>query len=344
MLSNKGYVTFFLHVLLAASIILSACQSSTVSPGGESQLPTPGLEESASETPTTVPQSTIPEPKGETAGATSENGLIINEDVRRSALFNINTLAYELPGMEEVEVVNITYAFHEDQPLTMDVYYPPGTPADAQLPVVVFGLGYRMSSESLRDAHFYTSWGRLVAAAGMVGISYDTEQPDRDLETLMTFIQDNAEALKIDPAQIGLMSSSANVPTVMSYLMQEGRSRIQFGVYYYGLSLTPDHKYTEAFGESCAQRGCLVNELADVTYVDPDLPLFIVKAGRDFIPNINEAWDHFIAYVREAGAPVTVVEYEDGQHGFDTQQKTEESAEIIAQTVDFMKTNFGMDH
>lgn len=307
-------------------------------------MPTPSLEESASETPTTVPQSTIPEPTGQTAGATSENGLIINEDVRRSALFNINTLAYELPGMEEVEVVNITYAFHEDQPLTMDVYYPPDTPADAQLPVVVFGLGYRMSSESLRDAHFYTSWGRLVAAAGMVGISYDTEQPDRDLETLMTFIQDNAEVLKIDPAQIGLMSSSANVPTVMSYLMQQGKSEIRFGVYYYGHSLTPDRKYGAGFGESCALRGCLFDELADVTYVDPDLPLFIVKAGQDFVPNINEAWDHFIAYVREAGTPVTVVEYEDGRHGFDTQQKTEESAEIIAQTVDFMKTNFGMDH
>lgn len=343
-MKHRNACLFFCGFLFVANVLLSACQSGSSPLDEEPLATTPVTVDSVPETPTMAPQPTVLEPQEETTDATSEGGLIINEEVRRSALFNINTLAHELPGMEDVEVINITYAFHENQPLTMDVYYPPGTPVGAQLPVVVFGLGYRMSSESLRDAHFYTSWGRLVAAAGMVGISYDTEQPDRDLETLMVFIKDNAMALRIDPTQIGLMSTSANVPTVMSYLMQEGRTGIQFAVYYYGYSLTPDHKYTEAFGESCAQRGCLVNELADVTYVDPDLPLFIVKAGRDFVPNINEAWDHFVAFVREAGAPVTVVEYEDGRHGFDTQQKTEESAEIIAQTVDFMKTNFGLDH
>lgn len=342
MKDRKAYL-FICSFLTVFSVLIFACQSGSSPPEAESLSAAPGTGDSVRETPTTATQSTSPGAPRETTTATSENGLIINEDVRRSALFNVNTLAYELPGMEDVEVVNITYGFHEDQPLTMDVYYPPGTPPDAQLPVVIFGLGYRMSSESLRDAHFYTSWGRLVAAAGMVGISYDTEQPDRDLETLMVFIKDNAMALRVDPTQIGLMSSSGNVPTVMSYLMQEGRNGIQFAVYYYGLSLTPDHKYSEAFGESCAQRGCLVNELAEVTYVGPELPLFIVKAGRDFIPNINEGMDHFVNYVREAGAPVTVVEYEDGRHGFDTQQKTEESAEIIAQTVEFMKANFGID-
>lgn len=257
-------------------------------------------------------------------------------------MFNINTVVYKLPGMDEVEVINITYAFHEEKPLTMDVYYPPGTPAEANLPVVVFGLGYRMSKEPLRNAHFYTSWGKLVAAAGMVGVTYDTEQPDQDLETVLAFIQDNATALRVDATQIGLMSSSANVPTVMSYLMQERREDIQFGVYYYGLSLTPDHKYTEEFGQNCEQRGCLVKELADVTYVDPELPLFVVKAGKDFIPNINEAMDHFLDYVRAAGAPVTVIDYEEGVHGFDTQQGTDESAEIMAETIAFMKENFGL--
>ncbi len=338
MRNRKNLLIYFFPIIV--SLLLSACQSG-ITAAGES---TPAASVAAPE-PTSELEPTEPATEIKTTMASSENGLPINEDVERSVMFKINTLAYELPGMEEVEVKNITYAHRDDWPLplTMDVYYPPGTAADAQLPAVVFGLGYRMSAIPLREEHFYTSWGKLVAAAGMVGIAYDTELPDQDLEILMNFIRENAAALRIDPQQIGFHSTSANPPTVMSYLMQEGRSGIQFAVYYYGSSLTPDRKYAEFFGEVCEGRGCLLNELTDVTYVDPDIPLFIVKAGKDFVPIANEGMDHFVDYVRGEGATVTVIEYEDGEHGFDTQQKTEESAEIIAETVAFMKTNFGLE-
>jgi hypothetical protein len=312
--------------LLLTGSLLAACQPAPASVAAPTR---PALTSVPTETP------------GPAVNTVPADALIVNENPGRSSLFNINTLAYELPGMDEVEVINYTYAFRENQPLTLDIYYPPGTPADAQLPVVVFGLGYKMSKEPLRNAHFYTSWGRLVAAAGMAGIAYDTEQPDQDLEILMAFIKDNAAALRIDPTRIGFHSTSANPPTVMSYLMQEGRKGIQFSVYYYGHSLTPDRKYIAGFEEQCAQR-CLAADLADVTYVDPELPLFIVEVGKDFVPNSNQAMDHFIDYVRAAGAPVTVVVYEEGEHGFDTQQHTVESAEIIAQTLDFMMESFGM--
>jgi hypothetical protein len=354
MKSQKIY-PFLCGILIIASLFLAACQFGSTS-GTESEenaiQETTGVEESGQDNatiPTTKTESTAetqaetPTTEIESSMASTENGLLINENVERPALFKINTLAYELPGMDEVEVLNITYAYHGDRPLTMDVYYPPGIADDMQLPAVVFGLGYRMSSQALRNAHFYTSWGRLVAAAGMVGIAYDTEQPDQDLKILMTFIKENAAALRIDPAKIGFHSTSANPPTVMSYLMQEGRNGIQFSVYYYGHSLTPDRKYTEGFGEICLQRGCLMYDLADVTYVDPNIPLFVVRVGKDFVPNINEAWDHFVDYVRGEGATVTLIDYEEGVHGFDTQQKTQESAQIIADTVDFMKENFGMD-
>lgn len=276
------------------------------------------------------------------AKAIPADSLMINEDPPRQALFNINTLAYALPGMNEVEVFNFTYAHLGEKPLTMDVYYPPGIEPDAQLPVVVFGLGYRMSMEALRNSHQYTSWGKLVAAAGMAAITYDTEQPDQDLEILMAFIQDNASALRIDPTQIGMISCSANVPTVMSYLMQERKEAVKFSIYYYGLSLTPDHEYTEEFDQICEQRGCLVKELADVAYVDPELPLYIVKAGQDAIPHINEGMDHFLEYVQAEGAPVSVINFEEGRHGFDT-MTTDESAEIVADTVRFMLESFGLE-
>jgi hypothetical protein len=52
------------------------------------------------------------------------------------------------------------------------------------------------------------------------------------------------------------------------------------------------------------------------------------------------AMGYFVIFVEEAGAPVTYIEYEDGEHGFDSQQKTPESAEIIARTLQYMKENF----
>lgn len=337
--------------LMALGFLLAGCQSDSPSSSASPETaatsaveePVRGTMVPLAETEEAVGQRVASEmPEIETVMAKAENGLPINEEVRRTPLFRINTLAYELPGMDEVEVVNITYAFYGDRPLTMDIYYPPGTAADDQLPAVVFGIGYRMSREPLRNEHFFTSWGRLVAAAGMVGITYDAEQPDQDLEVLMAFIQENAAALRIDPGQIGFHSTSANQPTVMSYLMQEGRTGIQFAVYYYGYTLTPDRKFSKEYGEDCARRGCLLNELADVTHVDPDIPLLMVKAGQDFVPKASESIDYFVDYVRREGGTVTVIEYEEGVHGFDTQQKTAESAEIIAKTVAFMKENFGL--
>ncbi len=268
--------------------------------------------------------------------------LVINEDVQRSVMFQFNTLAYMIPGWDEVHTDNITYAHRAETPLTMDVYYPPGMEEADRLPVVLFVIGYRMSALPLRDAHFYTSWGKTAAAAGMVGIVYDTEQPDQDLELVMNFITEHSDALRIDPDRIGIFASSANVATAMSYVMQEGREHISFAVYYYGLSLTPDRKYTEALHANCARRGCLLGELADVTYVDPELPLFVVKAGRDSIASLNEGLDYFVDYVEKAGAPITFIEYEDGRHGFDTEQETEEAADIVEQTVTFMQENLAV--
>ncbi len=347
----KKALTRAFVLILAGGMFISACQTGSPPPIADAEPPLTitGTAVTA-QTSTAVPAPTAGSQPSSTsapleglASELSESGLDVNPDPPRGSLFNYNTLAYEAPGMDQVEVVNLTYATHDGQPLTLDVYYPPGTTPDQRHPVVVFGMGFRMSQQPLRNEHFYTSWGKLVAAEGMVGIVYDTEQPDQDIQTLVVFLQEHAEALRIDPEQIGFWSSSTNVPTVMSYLMQEGREGFRFSVYYYGLSLTPDHKYFEVLSPNCEARGCLYTELADVSYVDPELPLFVVKAGRDFIPSINEAMDHFIKYVEDAGTNVTTVDYSNGRHGFDTEQKTDESAEVIELTLIFMKHHFGID-
>lgn len=342
---------FVLLIICGALGGVTACSQKETE---EEHLATPAAEEESSATPAAEEESSAtpvaeeeplatPVAEEESVATPGAEGLIINEDVTRLATFRLNMLAYKYDGTEDVEVLNITYGHHNGTPLTLDIFYPEDLGEDARPPVVILGMGYRMSEMALRNAFAYTSWGRLLAASGMAAIAYDTEQPDQDLETLMAFVRDNAAGLGIDPDRIGFLSMSANTATVMSYLMQEGRDPIRFSVYLYGLTLTPDRKYTDLLDEVCAGRGCLVADLADVTYVDPELPLLVVKAGQDAIPNLNEAMDYFVDYAEKAGAPLTLIEYKSGMHGFDTEQQTRQSAATIAQTVEFMKSNFGLE-
>jgi hypothetical protein len=201
-MQHKKYNLIPVFCLIILFSLLFACQAETRATA--TAEPEPTIDSGSSSDPEPTAATNV-----ETIIAESENGLLINEDVERSMMFRLNSLPYELPGMDKVEIPNITYAYYGDQPLTMDVYYPPDTPADAQLPVVIIGLGYKMSQIPLREHYANTSWGKLLAAAGMVAISYDTEQPDQDLEILMTFIQENAAALRIDPAQIGFFCKKA---------------------------------------------------------------------------------------------------------------------------------------
>jgi len=41
--------------------------------------------------------------------------------------------------------------------------------------------------------------------------------------------------------------------------------------------------------------------------------------------------------------PVTLLEHEDGVHGFDSEQRDGRSAEIIELTLEFMKMDFAVD-
>jgi hypothetical protein len=126
--------------------------------------------------------------------------------------------------------------------------------------------------------------------------------------------------------------------------MQEEEDYLKFGVFYYGFMLTPDNTFRQEFNETCEQRGCYGVEVADVEALRTDFPLLVAKAGRDRIPQVNDSIDHFMSVAEAEGVPVTYLENPKGHHGFDTEDRNlEESGQIIAQTLDFMMHNFGID-
>ena len=80
-----------------------------------------------------------------------------------------------IPGMDKVAVKTVVYKTVADRQLEMDVYAPPQGAAGPR-PAVVFvnGVGDFPGQRKLRTWGQYTTWPRLVAASGMVAVTFDS--------------------------------------------------------------------------------------------------------------------------------------------------------------------------
>jgi hypothetical protein len=249
---------------------------------------------------------------------------------------------YEVPGMDAVKLrPDVSY---DDGPgsLSMDLYYPTGPREDTRLPVVIFVAGFpdpgfaAFAGCKLKETAGYISWGKLVAASGMVGITYTNREPVADLDRLLTFVQKNAESLGIDESRMALWACSGNVPTALGRLMQPHAARFKAAVLSYGMMLDPDGSLgieTAAaqlgFANPCARRS--------VAELPKDPPLMIVRAGQDAVPRINDSIDHFVAAALGGNLPVTVVNHPTAPHSFDLLDDTEASREVIRQMLTFLR-------
>src|SRR5687768_12829159 len=86
-------------------------------------------------------------------------------------------LVYQIPGMEAATVRReIPYRAGGDATLYMDVYSPPGLPDDARLPamILVHGGPFRANLPlQPKEWGIYQSYGELMAAAGLVGVTFN---------------------------------------------------------------------------------------------------------------------------------------------------------------------------
>ena len=129
---------------------------------------------------------------------------------------------YSLPGMDQVSVRSgVPYKQSAGQDLDITLYYPPDREQDGRWPAVIFVFGYsdaaatRLTGAPLRQMGQYTTWPRIVAASGLVGITYAANQPLEDLRDLMRYLRAHADELRIDTSRIGLWACSGNVPVAL---------------------------------------------------------------------------------------------------------------------------------
>src|SRR5258708_8018934 len=212
-----------------------------------------------------------------------------------------------MPGQDSV-TVRRDVPYRDD--LTSDLYYPPDSKPEVRTPAVVFVTGYpdpgfqKFLGCRQKEMASYISWAELVAASGIIAITYSNREPPADAEAVIAFIRQNAETLGIDESRIGVWSCSGSVPTALSVLMNEPSDVFRCAVLCYGLMLDLDgHTAVEDGAQQFGYRNPAAGE--SVSDLPPKLPLMIVRAGHDGFPHLNETLDRFVSKAVQCNLPLT---------------------------------------
>jgi hypothetical protein len=253
----------------------------------------------------------------------------------------LKKVVYEIPGMESAVVRrDVPYGAAGAAAVTMDLYYPSGTASGAIWPAIVVVLGYPPREPNplgcaFKEMEWSVSWGRLIAASGIVAIFYTNRNPEADLRTLLGHIRENAESLGIDRRRIGLFAISGSGPLAFSTLIAE---RGELACAALCSPFTLDAGGSTAIAESAAKWG-FVNPTAGKSARDlpTDVPLFVARAGQDEFPHLNEALDRFVTDALARDLPVTVVNHAGAPHAFDLVHDSDATRETIRQLLRFLQ-------
>lgn len=259
-------------------------------------------------------------------------------------------VVYRVPGMDKVIVKSdLKYTTANDPNLLMDVYIPPGLAKGERRPAVVFIHGGAGAFLKPKDWGIYKSWGRLVAASGMIGVTFTHRlgypkpllaDAASDVSAAINYIRANAASLNIDQDRLCLAAYSAGGP-MLSLAMRDKPEYVRCLVAFYAfldIQQSEPHRTNETPE--------MVKEFSPITYLANDdgklAPMFIARAGLDEVPAMNESIDRFIREAISRNAPIIVANHPQGVHSFDNQTDDERSREIVRAALAFMKLHLGV--
>lgn len=258
-------------------------------------------------------------------------------------------VAYTLPQMSRTRVIkDIVYKTVDSVSLKMDVYLPSDITEGMCLPAVVFVHGEAPWEllHSAKDWGQYTSWGQLVAASGMIAITFThrpsdgfTQLPEaaKDIEDLFQFVQVHAFEYGIDKENLGVWVCSAGGPVGLCPVLHERLTYVKcIAAYYPLLDLQAIEELRKEVSLATIQNYSAVWHLKHSG--NPLPPFLLVKAGLDK-PVFNEGIDVFATAMIEQNANFDYLCHAQGQHGFDIRDDDSRSREIIQRTLQFFQTN-----
>jgi acetyl esterase/lipase len=249
-------------------------------------------------------------------------------------------VVFTMPNLGAVTVRrDQTYRTTDAGPQTLDLYYPHDSHSGTPRPAVIVVAGYadggaRPGSASFKNMGWTVSWAELIAASGMVAITYSNQHPADDAAAVLAHVHRNATALGIDTNRVALFAGSGNAPVALALLMNGPGQALTCAVLCYpmlldaeGTTFVADAARTYGFANPCAGRS--VSDL-------PPVALMIVRASDDQFPHVNDTIDRFLADAGARQLPVTLVRHE-GPHAFDLLQDTDAARDTIKQMLAFLR-------
>jgi hypothetical protein len=241
-------------------------------------------------------------------------------------------IRYELPNMEEVTI-------HRDLPyrdgLLMNIYCPNPRPG-RRTPIVLLAFGYPDPQAGIRTFGPFTSWAKLIAASGMAAVIYGPNVPAEDVDAALGYVRANADRLELDADRVALLAMSGHGPVALSLLMRE--RRLAGAVLHCGYTM--DFDGSTAVADAAAEYG-----FADACHgksaddLPTNVPLLFVRAGRDKVVGLNEAFDRVITRALARNLPLTLINHASGEHGFECDEDSDMTREIVRQILAFLAFN-----
>ncbi|RPJ16598.1 MAG: alpha/beta hydrolase [Chloroflexi bacterium] len=241
---------------------------------------------------------------------------------------------------------DLVYKRVDDMDLKMDVYVPSDLPDNARLPAVVFIHGGPLRPDSTllpKEWGAYKSYGALIAASGLVGVTFNHRfftiehlpKSASDLDDALQFVRKNSAALDVDPDRLCLWGFS-NGGLLLATALQDNLSFLRCLVAFYArLELSSDTLTN--FSEEDVKRFSSIAAIEDS--LSASLPVFIARAGQDQLDGLNETIDIFVKKALAKNAPITLINHPNGRHAFDILDDDARTHEIIALAVKFIKTH-----
>jgi acetyl esterase/lipase len=279
--------------------------------------------------------------------ASAQNNL--PPEVREMARKVMMPVVYTVPGMDNVKVVsNLKYISTNDPNVLMDVYLPSEVKTVEKRPAVIFIHGGVKTQYTPKDWGIYTTWGRLIAASGFVGVTFThrLEYPNKSLENAaqdvmaaINYVRANADKYNVDKERICLIAFSAGGP--MLSLGMRGDTpfvRCLIGFYAFMDIQQSDYRKTET-AENLKAFSPIAHLQRDASKIPP---MFIARAGRDEVPTMDDSIDRFVSEALVKNIALAFMNHPQGVHGFDNQNDDERSREIIRGAIAFMQVHLNL--
>jgi len=246
-----------------------------------------------------------------------------------------------------IEVLrHVEFAGASGRPLRLDVHRPAN--ASAPVPVVWIASGYRDEGFAsavgcaFKEMQWTRSWAHLFAAAGMAAIAATNEDPAADLRAGLEAVSRRGEELGVDPGRAGIFATSGHAPTALSALMRDFPINVSSAAFAYGYTL--DLAGSDAVARASASfrfaNPCAGRSLEELR---ADVPLLLVRAGRDEMPGLNASLDAFAAGALATNLPLTLLNHPEAPHAFDLFHDDARSRSIIREIVRFLAETLGAE-